>query len=343
MTVAVFTFLLIIGNVLREVIEIIVNNQADLLTIGKAIGFLLPYALMFALPMGMLTAVLLVMGRFSADGELTAARSNGISLVSLVMPIILLSLAVSCICALFNTQIAPASKIKYKQLLYRLGIEEPSRLLVEDRFIRNFPGYIIYVGKIQDRRLEDIILYSLGPDKKADSYIRAKEGEIMTGSKNTLTLALRNVVKLDIDEWRTQLFDEVEYPLEFNATTPDEREPDIDEMTYSQLRDKLRELEALGVDPTPVLVQMHRQVAFSFAAFAFTIVGIPLGIKTHRRETTFGFALSIMLILIYYGFVILGTSLQTKAQYAPHLILWLPNFIFQALGIVLLRRANRGI
>jgi len=113
-------------------------------------------------------------------------------------------------------------------------------------------------------------------------------------------------------------------------------------LTTNELRVVKQQLAKERADiTTPIRVHIHRQVAFSFACFGFTLVGIPLGIRVHRRETNIGIAIALLLAGIYFSMVLLAQSLDTKPQYAPYLIVWLPNFVFQAVGAVLLWRANR--
>jgi lipopolysaccharide export system permease protein len=370
MTVTVFTFVLLLGNVLREILALLVNGQATIGFVAQALGLLIPFVLVFALPMGMLTATLLVFGRFSADQELTAVRASGVSLVALVTPVLLLSAGLSCVSALINMQVAPQCRVAYKGLLFRLGLERAGSFIIEQQFMDDFPGYVVYVRKKEGNRLEKVSIYKLNADGKLEQSIQAESAQIISRvASNQVVLLLHNLHRYDLvnSQWDQQ--EEIPLTLEYKPPPAPTLSTNLSDMTFIQLRQKLRDLERLGVhnkplerasaaelreqkrllaataaDLTmPVRMQIHRQVAFSFGCIGFTLIGIPLGIRAHRRETSAGVAMALILSLVYYGGIIVGQSLEARPEYAPHLILWLPNFIFQAVGVVLLWRANRGV
>ena len=372
MTITVFTFVLLLGNVLKEILTLLVNGQATISLVVQAIALLIPFVLAFALPMGMLTATLLVFGRFSADQELTAVRASGVSLVALITPVLLLSAALSCVSALFNLQIAPQCRVAYKKLLFRLGTERASSFIMADRFMDDFPGYIFYVKRKEGTNLHDLLIWESDSEGKMKGWKRAAAATILSDPANyQVQLRLFKVHQYNLAEKSIEYSYADELPITLNYKPPPAPTlgVSLSDMTFHQLRQKLRELEQLSgrgqpVAPAtsdelreqkrrletmkadltmPVRVQMHRQAAFSFACIGFTLVGIPLGIRAHRRETSIGIAMALILVLIYFSFIFLGQSLETRPELAPHLILWLPNFIFQAVGAVLLWRADRGI
>ena len=372
LTVAVFTFVLLLGNVLKEILSLLVNRQATLGLVVQAIGLLIPWVWVFALPMAMLTATLLGFGRFSADQELTAARASGISLLSLITPILLLSLALCAASALVNMEFGPRCRVAYKGLLDKVKVELTNAQLPEGRFIKDFKGYIFYVGKNRKPNLEDIIVFQLDDGTNGAMTIHAPRGRFeVDPARNQIRVQLFDATSVRVQGDQVVMASGGMVPLTFdlNPAAKETQKADISDMTFTQLNDELRELERRIYLPlrvrgltlekqqelrreleqqhtdftSPIRYYIHRQVAFSFACFGFTLVGIPLGIRMHRRETNVGVALALVLVLIYYSFILVGQSLATRPEFAPHLIVWLPNFIFQAAGAVLLWRANRGM
>ncbi len=380
MTVAVFTFVLLLGNVLKEVLPMLMNRQTTLLTVGKAILLLIPFVLMFALPMGMLTATLLVFGRFSADQELTAARASGISLLSLSAPIVLLSLLCCGVSAWMNMQLAPLSRVAFKNLLLEAGIRQPNALLPEGQFVKFVneknnatdaeQTFIIYVGKNDGHNLKDVAVYLFKDETNALMQVYAPRGEFQVDPvAQMLDIKLADARSLTMVEGilRPQFGGEWMYQLDLRSAIKSGKHVRVSDMSFGQLRQELRDMNKRLAAPSwgktagsqtavtprdlqkqrdritePLRLHMHRQLAFSFACLGFTLVGIPLGIRVHRRETNIGVAIALGLVVVYYSFLILGQSLEARPELFPHLIVWVPNFLFQAIGAVLLWRANRG-
>ena len=377
MTVAVFTFVMLIGNVLRQVLDLIVSGQVSIGLVMEAVLLLIPFAWSYALPMGMLTAALLVFGRFSADHELTAVRAGGISLVSLVAPVLILSLGLCAISAWVNLEISPRCRLAHKNILARAkdrmldpkGGVSVAAFLPEGRFIKDYTGYIIHVRKNTGGKLEDVSILRLA-DKTNVTSVLAPRGEIrLDAAAKQLRLKLYDAQIIQFSDKNLGLTDgDYEAVIDLSTPTKTGGKPDMGNMTFSELRSELGEIEGrFGAAPptnmppaqlrelmkqvrkqrddftTPLRVQIHAKLAASFACFGFTLLGIPLGIRVHRRETNVGFAIALVLVVVYYGLLTVGLNLDSRPEFAPHLIVWLPNFIFQAVGGVLLWRANKGI
>jgi lipopolysaccharide export system permease protein len=369
LTVAVFTAVLLIGNALKEILTLLASAHVSPLILVKAVLYLIPFVWVFALPMGMLTATLLVFGRFSADQELTAARASGVSLMSLIMPVLLLSLFCCTLAAWFNMDVGPQCRVAYLGLIQDVKKEVVNNALPAGRFITDFKGFIFYVEKNDGGKLKNVMIYRMQDETNVDTTIRAPRGEVKPDpANNQIILDLFDAVSVSVAQHGDTIGTVAHYPFVLSTTNSVKRasEPSINDMTFLQLRQKLHLLENLRVPigtnspaalqaqlkalrlgkadfTEPVRVAMNRQVAFSFACFGFTLVGIPLGIRVHRRETNIGIAIALVLVLVYYAFIMLGQSLAFHPEFCPHLILWVPNFIFQAMGAVLLWRANRGI
>src|ERR1035441_3673176 len=241
----VFTFVLLLGNALQQILPLLVNRQVTFGVVAQMTTLLVPFAWVFALPMGMLTATLLVFGRFSADQELTAVRASGVSLLSLISPILLLSLALCALSALMNMEIGPRCRVAYTNIIFNLRLGFTGAQLPEGRYIKDFPGYILNVGKNQGGDLQDVRVWILKDEPNNVTYLHAARGKLQVDAPNKrVIMTLYDGQSLDMSEGTPHpgAFREMTF-VRTNVLERPTFQPKISDMTSGQLWDELHDWE----------------------------------------------------------------------------------------------------
>jgi lipopolysaccharide export system permease protein len=86
---------------------------------------------------------------------------------------------------------------------------------------------------------------------------------------------------------------------------------------------------------------MNKRFSLSLACLTFCLVGVPLGVTAQRRETSIGFALSMIIAVCYFVFIIVADSFASTPSAYPHLMMWIPNLVFMSLGAFMFIRLSR--
>jgi lipopolysaccharide export system permease protein len=330
----------------------LVNRQVGLDVVGWFVLLMLPYVLSFSLPMAMLAAVLLVFGRMSADNEITTIRASGVGLGRVAAPVVLLATLMAALSFYINATLTPQCGFAFRTLFLKLGTENPMALLEEGAYIKNFPGYVVYVGEKKGNIITDVTVYMKNDKGNVTSSLRAKKG-IVKGkpAEKKLLLDLYNVTGDLRDPNSPTNIQKIQrgitaarYPIELDlgqAFRLASETRKLRDLVFSELRQEIANMRRMGIYPAAALMEVHKRIAAAVACVAFTLIGIPLGIKTSRRETTVGIALSLGLALIYYLMMLLAQALSNRPYFYPEAILWTPNLIFEVLGVWLLWRVSR--
>jgi lipopolysaccharide export system permease protein len=87
--------------------------------------------------------------------------------------------------------------------------------------------------------------------------------------------------------------------------------------------------------------ELSKRFSFPISCLAFAIMAVPLGVTAHRRETSMGFLISLVVAFSYFLFVIAADTLRGTPEMRPELLVWIPNVLFIGIGAVLFRRLAR--
>lgn len=359
--IGILSIVLVLGNVFKQLLELLVNHDAPLELIISFIAYILPFSLTFTIPWGFLTAVLLVFGKMSAENELIALRSSGVSIPRICMSVLMMALIWVGICMWINVDVAPKAQIKMKDALYNIATNNPLAMFGSDKIIEDFPGRKIYVERNEGAELFNLHVYEMNEQSDAKTVVFAKRGRIEPDRENQrLLLHIYDGRFEQRDEENPENLMKVRQGITMAESTltislaelyeKNKKKKGLTSLTAGELVERLSASKKAEAPANPkeaaaelssIKTEVNKRFSFSLASFAFALVGVPLAITAHRKETSIGFLLSLTIAFVYFFFIIIADTVRAKPHLYPELLIWSPNVIFIGLGCWLFYRLAR--
>lgn len=347
MAIGVLTFGMT-GAQLMKVIQYL-SQGIPLSLAGEFLLMTIPMALAFTIPWAALVSIMLVFGRMSADNEITAMRACGVSILQITAPIIVSAFALTCLCLYLQLEVGPRMLGNARKLIQRVFVSHPVALFTPGIPIE-FNRLSIYIdSKDNDNNIYDIQLYVLDSQNVIRQDITASRGKIVT-HEDTQVLeiilydatgsSLEGGSALDKSVYLTgsEAHFFIEYGKEFNSSEVSRKDKYL---TAEELFARSIVEKRLGHDTNRLEVELNQRVALALAPIAFMMLGLPLAIRTSRRETSSGLFLSVILASAYYGGVLVSDALRNHANLYPQHVVWLPPLLFQIFGAVYIFKIAR--
>lgn len=165
-----------------------------------------------SLPLAILLSSIMTMGRFGENSELTAAKSNGVSLFRFFKSAIFFSVFVSIFAFYYSNSIYTRTQAIAKSMLSDIRNLKPSLLIKPKQFYNGISGMSIRVESKDDKtgKLFDLKIYDHTKGNGNESVLLAKSGQ-MTQSEDGKIL----IFKLDsgtmYKDMATNSFDDLKF------------------------------------------------------------------------------------------------------------------------------------
>ncbi|MEA3470677.1 MAG: LptF/LptG family permease, partial [Thermodesulfobacteriota bacterium] len=184
MILFILTFVLLMGKIL-QLMDLMINKGVSLVAIVKLISYLMPSFFIITIPISLLIAILIGLGRLSGDNEITIMKSSGISLFQLLPPIASASLFSFLVTALMGFFLVPQGNFATKNLLFDIAKQRASIGIKEKVFNNDFEGLVLYAGHIpaHGNYMENLFISDSRISREPITII-AKRGYLVSNPKS---------------------------------------------------------------------------------------------------------------------------------------------------------------
>ncbi len=355
--IALFTLLLLTGGVMFELVRQMVDKNLPITIAVQVLLFSIPRWLAFSMPIGTLMASLFVFTRLSANSELTALRSLGITTVRMISAALALSIVMTLFTFVLNDLVVPRSE-RYAEVTLKKGLgkaiasEKGSNIIfpnfgekiksdgVKDR---NALLQLFYARNFEDDQMLEVAVLDF--TKPGLSQMLIAERAIWNEGQSSWDFLDGQILSLAANGSSTKAdFDRYVYPLGSGPLRLAKIEKDAVNMTVAEALQAQRLYEEAGSikDARKIRVRIQEKFTVPMACLVFGLFGATLGAQpNYRTSRSFSFVLTLGIIAVYYVIGFSFSSLGVKGTLPPIVAAWLPVLVSLGAGGFLLKQVSR--
>jgi lipopolysaccharide export system permease protein len=327
---------------ISEKIDDFINKQAPL----KAIIFdyyfnFIPYFVNLFSPLFTFIAVIFFTSRMASRTEIVAILSSGISYRRMLFPYILSATVIAILSLYLNNLVIPHATKK--------------RIAFENKYIRNefhnmdrnihkqiSPGNYIY---LQNYNTEENTGYKFSIEKfsKGRLYYKLMAENIKWDTiKKSWSINDYYIRLIDNMDEYIQKGKKLDTVLTFTPAEFGRKDNNIETMDYQELNVYIADESLKGSDNIELYkIEKDRRIAFPFATFILTIIGVSLASRKVRGGIGMHIGLGILISFTFIMMMQISTTFAASGEISAMVAVWIPNLIFGFLAWYLLSKAQK--
>lgn len=340
-----FTIIMVAGGLLFRIADLVIKNGVSLGIVVRLFLYYLPRMAATAIPMSCLLAALLGFNKLSANSELVALKSSGISFTRIIKPVFIMAFFVSIGAFFINETLVPVSERAAANVMAYEVFKQSPPVFKEKVFLKEESGgalkRVIYVNKmdIKDGKMSDVIVQEFEKGQLS-RLVSAENGEWIDGSWWLEEGKVFEITK-DKDVSLLFTFDKQALQLNLNPGEAARAARTPDEMTLNELFREISMMKQKGMDVSKIVMILNLRFSVPWACLVLAIVGAAVGSRPQRSSSGMGLGLSVIIVFVYYVILSFTQSLGDAGYLHPVFAAWIANIVFLIIGGGLTLRANR--
>lgn len=326
---------------LTEKLDNFFDNNAPLDAIIRDyyLNFIPFYMNMFT-PLFTFLSVIFFTSKLAGNTEIVAILSSGVSFKRLMMPYAISAAIIVVMSFILGGYIIPPANEKM--------------LDFEDRYIKKFKSS--YTRNVQMEVEPGVILYierfEISQNKGYRLSLEKFDGKVLISRLTAESATWDSAYHWTLSDYLQRDFRGIResvsrgiakdttirvQPKEFFITSKESAQ-----LNNTELKEHLERLKKRGAGSTQAFeVEYQKRFALPLAAFIMTLMGVSLSSRKVRGGIGLHLGIGLALSSLYIIFSTLSTSFTVNGSMSPFMAVWLPNFIFIAIGIYLYRTAPK--